>query len=340
MRTKRLTIIAPLLFLSLFFACGGDNSTASQQEGLGATGDPSIDGLTAKISETPNNAALYAQRAELFYEKNGFDEAINDLQKAITLDSLNADYYHLLGDVYLDYFNSRMALRTMERAATLFPDRIPTLLKLSEFQLILKQYQASMQTIDRILRIDPQNAEAFFMFGTNFKEVGDTARAINSFQKAVELDPELIDGWINLGYLQAVTGSPLAERYFDNALRLDPGNILAIHAKADFLRDFKDDLNGAIALYRQINEIDPQYKESYFNAGLLYMELDSVGQAYDQFDLTIKVSPTHIRAYFFRGYAAELLGNIEQARADYRQALKMAPEYELAEKGLARVGDE
>ena len=87
----------------------------------------------------------------------------------------------------------------MERAVALYPQRIATLLKLSEVQLILKQHNTALETIDRILRIDPQNPEAYFMFGMIFKEMGDTARAVNSFQEAVELDADLIDAWINLG---------------------------------------------------------------------------------------------------------------------------------------------
>lgn len=330
--------LIPALFFIAIFACNrNDSSDQNTKLTVAPTGNPAIDNLSAQILKDSMNAELYAQRGALYYENDGYDFAIRDLQRALLLDSVKAEYHHLLADVYLDYFQSRLALKTMERAALLHPERIPTLLKLCEVQYILKQYENSMKTIDRILKIDPQTADAFFMFGMNFKEMGDTVRAINSFQSAVELDPDLTDAWINLGQLHAAIKSKMAVRFFDNAIRVDPKNPVALHAKAEYLTA-KNDLAGAIALYKEINTADPQYEDGYFNAGLLYMELDSFNQAYQQFDLTLKVSPTYIKAYAFRALAAESLGKPEQAKSDYEQALRMAPDYELAKEGLARVG--
>ncbi len=334
----KVTSLIATLFLICCFACGpSENSTGETIGGaMPATGNPAIDGLSSDIAVSPDDADLYARRGALLYENGAFDPAIEDLRRAIQLDSTQVSYRHLLADIYLDYYRSREALETLESAARDFPERIPTLLKLSEFQLILKQHEASMRTLDRILQIDPQEPEAFFMFGMNFKETGDTARAINSFQEAVELDAGLIDGWINLGQLQAAVGNSIAERYFNTALEIDPRYIPAIHAKADYLRD-QERLTEAIELYKSISLIDTQYEEAYFNSGLLLMELDSFEQAYRQFDLALQVAPAHVRAYYFRGLASELSGRTDRARADYEQALRFAPDYEEAREGLRRL---
>ncbi|MEM9990851.1 MAG: tetratricopeptide repeat protein [Bacteroidota bacterium] len=300
-------------------------------------GNPAIDGLSQKIVQRPDDASLYAQRAALFYDNEGYDNAIADLQKALYIDSTNVDYHHLLADVYMDYFRSRLALRTMERAAKLHPKHISTLLKLSELQMILTKHEASLITLDQILKIDPQSAEAYFMIGMNFKDMGDDKRAINAFQEAVDNDSDLLDAWINLGELFAKMNAPIAIRYFDNALRVDSTSIAALHAKAYYLTNSKDDLEGAIALYKTINRINPQYEEAYYNAGLLQLELDNVSAAYTQFDLALKMSPTYIRAYFYRGIASELLGNLDAAKNDFEQALRMAPDYEAAKEALRRL---
>ncbi len=335
MKNKGIQLLAGILLTVFIAACGEKKNDTSGADTF-KTGDPAIDELTQKISVNPNDPSLYAARAGLFYEKGGYDEAIADLDKALSMDSTNVDYLHALADVYLDYYQSRKAMQTMEKAANLYPQRIPTLLKLSEFQLILKKYEDSMRTIDRILRLDPQNADAYQLFGMNFKETGDTIRAINSFQKSVELDPDLIDSWINLGQLHAAIGSKMAPRFFDNAILIDPKNVQALHAKADYLQD-RNDLTGAIALYKKIATLDPQYEEAYFNAGLLYLDLDSIPQAYQQFDLTLKINPTFVPGYFYRGIAAEFQGNIAQAKADYQQALKLAPDYQQAQQALSQL---
>lgn len=316
--------------------CRQQESKEKAQEGAAMVISPEIARLSAELAANPRRSDLYYARAQAFYDRESYDEAIADLQQAWQLDSTHAEYLHLLADAYLDYFKSREALRTMERAAERFPERIPTLLKLSEFQLILQQHEASLKTIDRVFRLDPQNAEGYFMFGMNFKEMGDTARAINSFQTAVENDPKLIDGWINLGQLQAALGNPIAARYFDSALRISPGNIQVMHAKAFYLQS-QDKLAESLVLFREISSLDPQYTDAYFNAGLLYLDLDSIPQAYKQFQVALETNPVFIEGYYYRGVAAEIMGNKEQARRDYEQALRLAPDYQDAQEGIARL---
>lgn len=337
MNINKITIFSVSLFFLVLSSCkDADPKEEATTFTQVTTGNPAIDGLSAKIVETPNDPGLYAERAKLYYESEGYDEAITDLQKALSLDSTNVTYQHLLADVYLDYYKSNLALKTMQQAAEMHPERIPTLLKLCEFQLILRQYAESMKTIARVLELDSESGDAYFMFGMNYKELGDTNRAINSFQTAVELNPDLIDGWINLGKLHTSINSPIAGRFFETALRIDPNNVLALHAQADYYTE-QNRLMDAIEVYKKINIIDQQYEQGYFNSALIYMDLDSIAKAQQLFDLTIKVDPLHVRAYYYRGISSEMLGETQKAKADYQQVLKLSPDYNQAKEALARL---
>ncbi|MBK7476800.1 MAG: tetratricopeptide repeat protein [Haliscomenobacter sp.] len=331
LRTSVLLLCGGLALAALFTACSSKENPEGAQ--VVASGDPVLDQLALEISRNPKQPDLYFQRAERYYENGGFDEAIRDLQSALRLDSVKAEYLHLLADVYLDYFRSREALKTMEKVVALYPERIPSLLKLSEFQLILKQYEASRNTISRVLKLDPLNADGFFMIGMNLKETGDTLGALDAFQSAVENDPELIDAWINLGQLYAARKDPVAIRYFDSALRVAPGYVPALHAKAFYLQE-RNKLPEALKLFQEMAKADPQNADAHYNSGLLYLDMDSIPQAYQAFNLAIQTDPVHIRAYFYRGIAAEMQGKKEQARADYEQALRLAPDYEDARAAL------
>lgn len=331
-----LTIIHSCLFC---FSCQNTVETSESTtvtSNLPTTGNPAIDGLSVAISENPNDPSLFAKRADMFYQNEGYDEAISDLQKALSMDSTNVDYLHLLADVYLDYYQSYPAINTMIKAATLYPTRIPTLLKLSEFQLILKQYDQSINTINEILKLEQLNAEAYFMLGLNFKEQGNIDRAMGSFQTAVENNPDLVDAWINLGQLHAEKGSNLAKYYFENAVKVAPNNITALHAKAEFLH-FSDDRQGAIETYQQINNIDPDYSESLFNTGIIYLEMDSLDQAKKHFNMAVVTSPTYIIAYYYRGLISEMEGDIKAAKKDFQTALNFNPEFVRAQEALDRL---
>ncbi len=318
----------------LISACGGKTSPHAVDKS--STGNAALDDINNKISADPGNASLYADRAAIFLEYNNYDNALSDLEKAITLDSMQPAFYSLLTDVYIGYFKSWQGLRVMNKAAELFPEHIPTLLKLGRTQLLLRLNAESMKTIDKILTMDPANADAYLLLGMNFKETGDTARAINSFQKAVNFNADLIDAWINLGQLHETRGHAVAVKYYNSAVEIAPKNVLALHAKADFLSR-TNDLSGALAIYRDIAAIDSTYEEAYYNSGLLYLDLDSVPQAYRQFDQAIQASPLHVRAYYFRGYCAEIMGDKDQAKNDYSKALSFSPDYPAAQQGLKRL---
>ncbi len=330
-------LLGAALLLCIFSCGNGSNPPDADAAIPTVSNNPAIEGLTEKIKNAPNDAGLFAARGALWYDEESYDESIADLEKAIQLDSGKVEYYHALGDAYLDYSKSRKALEVMEHAGLKFPKRIPTLLKLSEFQLILQQHNPALYTLERIRMLDPQNAEMFFMFGNVFKDMGKTEQALSAWQSAVENDADLTDAWINLANAMADKGAPLAVKYFDNAIRSDTNSVDALHAKAYFLSNKKNDLNGAIALYKKINTLDPQYEEGFFNTGLLYLDLDSVEQAYKSFDLAVKVAPSYTLAYYHRGVAAELKKEFGKAKKDYEEVLRLDPDFEGAKEALARL---
>jgi len=334
----RLPILTIIVFSLFLTACqtSTEHNQSEQASNLPTTGNPAIDGLTVAITQTPNDPTLYVKRADMYYQNEGYDEAIADLQTALSIDSTNVDYLHLLADVYLDYYKSYEAMSTMLKAATLYPKRIPTLLKLSEFQLILRQYDKSINTINEVLKLEQLNPEAYFMLGMNFKDQGNNEKAIGALQTAVENNPDLVDAWISLGQLHAEKGSNLAKYYFENAVNVAPQNITALHAQAEFLH-FSNERQAAIETYKKINSIDPDYSESLFNTGIIYLEMDSLAKAKTHFNMAVETSPTYIIAYYYRGLVEEMQGNTAAAKADYQNALNFNPEFVRAQEALERL---
>ena len=333
-------MIKPILFTLLLFtlfSCNGDAPPADQPATTPGQQDPGIARLTEAINNAPENADLYAQRASMEYDRRNYDGAIADMTRALSIDSTNIEYHYNLADVYLDYYRSRLALRTLERAARLEPQNVETLLRLAETEITLKQYSEALVTLSEVTKVDPRNPDAYYLLGQAFLETGDTARAINSVQQATEIDPDFTDAFVKMGQLLFAKGLPRASQYFDAAVAIDPEDVVALHAKADYLRD-NNQLNEAIATYRAASLADRQYVAGHFNAGLLYLELDSLQPALTEFNLVIKNDPVHIRGFFFRGYTKEQLGEAEAACKDYDVALRFAPDYQLAMDGYGRLG--
>lgn len=301
--------------------------------------DPELTELTKALEQDPNNDTLLYLRASTYYKLDAFDEALADLEKAMRIDSMQPAHYHLLADVLLDYArpnDSKKAIEVLKLAAQRFPDRIPTLLKLSEFQLIVKKHGDALTTLDKILQRDPQNAEAFYMAGRVALDKGDTTSAIASLQKSVRIDPENADAWFFLGRIFGNRNNTLAVQYYDNALRVDSTYLEAQEFKAVFYKK-RGDYDKAFAIYRDLLLRDPDYANAYFDMGVIYLELDSLTKAYDNFNIATKVDPIFVKAYYYRGVASEKMGNKEAALADYKQASGMAPEFQDAQEAKTRL---
>jgi tetratricopeptide (TPR) repeat protein len=334
--------VMALLFVQLilgFAQCKSDATkpaAAAQAAALSGNVDPEVFIYSEKIKGNPNEDSLYYYRANAYYKSEGYDEAISDLQTAIRLDTTHPEYFHLLADCYLDYFKSYPAIQTMEEAKRRWPDRIPTLLKLSEFYLIVKKHGQAFETVQEIMKRDPQNSEGFFMAGMIAKDKNETALAIKNMERSVAVNPQNTDAWIILGNLLSGKNDQIALKYYQNALRIDSTSLEALDGIATFYHK-AGRIAEAEAAYKDIVVKDPSRPETYFDLGLLYSEQNKYDAAKQHFDLAIDHDPIYFAAYYFRGLVHEEQDNLEAARSDFDQASRMATDYKEAIDALARV---
>ena len=318
-----------LLFLILIISSCKEEKPKQQQSKFATTGDEIIDVLTLELEKDPLNANLRYKRAERLFAREMYDECIEDLRVAITTDSLKPEYYHLLSDAFMDNQISARSLQTMKIAANLFPKRIPTLLKLAETQVILQQYDEAISTVNNIIRIDPNNAEAFFMLGVTLRDKGEIKRAITAFQTATEMDSKLTDAWISLGNIYEANKNPKAMEYYRTAVSIDPKNAFAQHAMAFYLQN-TGNVKEAISIYQNIHNLNPEYTSAYLNCGILYMEIDSLQKAYEEFNIMIGIDPKDSEGYLYRGKVNFEFKRFDAALADFQSCLNLNPKNEEA----------
>ena len=334
---KRSFIQTAIIICSIawFTACNQDKGQMAKSSSL----EPALDQLNQAIAKDSTDHSLYFARGEWYYNNEEFELAINDLEHAIDLNAGVPEYYHLLSDTYMDNYRSKEALEVMVKAGDQFGDRIPTLLKLSETQYLLKQYEPSLFTIAKVMTIDSEHPEAYFMMGLNFRALDEVEKAINAFQTATELNPELVDAWLILGKLFENQNNDLALQYYEAAINVNPDMPETWHSKAFYLQN-NGRIPEAINVYKQINSIDRYYMDAYLNAGILYLELDSLEQALDQFNIMVNLKSQNFIGHYYRGVANEALGNIEAARTDYQNTLNLKPDYSKASIALKRLESE
>jgi len=329
----RLSAIMLVFVLLNFTSC--DNSPKQKEEKIYSE-DVEIDDLSRLIAKSPNDTGLLMQRAKAYTSKEAYNSAISDLKHLIQIDSLDANAYNLLSDCYMDSYQSRLSLETMEEAAQRFPSNIHTQLKLSETQYILNKNDLSIMTINKILANDPQNAEAYFMLGLNFRAMGDLTRAKNAFQTATEFDSDLVDAWIILGDIYGSEGNPKAKEYYESAMRISNNATNVLHSYAFYLQN-NGEVDKALDLYKKINLIDREYGDAYLNAGVLYIEKDSLDKAFEQFNLLCQIDPANYYGYMYRGIVLKLEGRVEEGNKDIESCLNLTNQNEEVKDQIIKI---
>ena len=325
-----------ICFLGLF-SCGTEPQDSKQaqapvQENLSQT-ELEIRSLDAQIEKEPQNAKLYELRGDSFNKLEGYDEAISNYNTAMELDQKNPIYPQKLAAVYMNYGRSRKAYNIMTAASFKFPQDTSLLLKLAEYEVVLKKNNDAFKTLQKVLKIDRHRPEAYFLMGVNFQDTGEMDKAINSFQTAVDKNSDYLEALMMLGYIYDDKNDPIAARFFDNAIASDPKYLGAYLAKGNHLGNQGKFLE-AIEVFKQINELDGQNPDAFYNIGLAYMQLDSYKEAADNFKICTQIEPTYVKGHFYLGQAYEKLGDKESAKQYYQQAINLDPEMERAQAAL------
>ena len=311
-----------------------DKVVAKNDSTLLKINSPELKAINELLLKETNNDSLYNQRARIYIGLKQFDEAMGDAMRALRLDSTKAKYYLTMADVYFATNKTRLSKETLEATVKRFPNNTEALLKLAELFYLVRQYENSITYINRALKIDENIANAYFLKGSVFKEMGDTSKAISSMQTAIEQDNKFFDAYLDIGILYASRKNPLAFEYFNNALLINPISENVRFAKAKLLQDMNK-IDESIELYKTILIRNKNNTDALYNLGAISLgKKKNPNEAIDYFSKAIAIDPKFTEAYLGRGASFEALKDLENAKADYNMCLQITPNYEPAISAL------
>jgi tetratricopeptide (TPR) repeat protein len=331
-----------ILFFSLLLTSCGEPKTndlplipsPQSDSEVAKLNTPELKAVNEELKKNPNDPELYIKRSRIYIGLKEFNAALGDANRVMALDSSKAEHYLALADVYFASNKTRQAKDILERTAKKFPDNTDALLKLGELYYFVKQYDNAMTFINSALKADENLAKGYYLKGSVFKELGDTAKAISSMNTAVEQDNKYYQAYIDLGLLYAARRNPLAFEYYDNALRLKVNDQDAMYNKAKLLQDLNK-TEESLMLYEDLLKVNPNHSEALYNIGAIYLDRKKqTNKALDYFSKAIVTDPQYTEAYFARGVCFEMLKDYNNAKADYQMSLQITPNYEPSIEAL------
>ncbi len=335
---KKITIIFSLLFsIFLWISCGNKKTDTSSILNSKDSIHIKINKLNELIAQNPKNADLFNDMSNLYIQKQDFDSAFINIRKALLLDSSKSSFYCTLSDIYFANGKIDKSSEALSKALVLDPNNNDAYLKQAEIYFIVENYDKCFEFLHKAVNIQKVNPKAYFIQGMSFKQMGDTAKAISAMQTAVEQDPGYFDAYIQLGLMNAAMHNKLAIEYYNDALNIDPQSIEALYNLGMFYQE-NNMIDNALVSYNSILKIDPQNKHATYNIGYIYLVyLEKFNEAIKYFSEAVKIDPKYADAYYNRGLCYEMLGDYNNAKIDYNNAMRIIPNYEKAILGLNRL---
>lgn len=293
--------------------------------------------LNESVAKYPAKVKPYLDRARYYNKKEMFNEALQDVNKALTLDEKDPEVFIVLSDVYLYSGKTQRSLEALKKAKLLSPSDAGIEVKTARLYLTMSDYKQTFNYLRNALKLDPDNAEAFFISGLANEEMGDTIKAIDNYQMAVARDQKHFDALKQLGILFSIRHDKLAVDYLRNASQVRPGSPEPLYILGMFYQD-NGEPDKALGVYNEIIQIDTAYKLAYYNTGYIHLVYkQEYLKAIEAFTKALELDEKYADALYNRGYANELLGNITSARKDYEMVLRMYVNDDKAIQGLNRL---
>ncbi|WP_449419612.1 tetratricopeptide repeat protein [Phormidium nigroviride] len=183
---------------------------------------------------------------------------------------------------------------------------------------------------DKAIEIKPDLHQVWSLRGIVLDDLGRNEEAIASLDKAIEFKPDLHDAWYLRGLVLFKLGRiEEAIASYNKAIEIKPDYHDAWYFRGMALDDLGQ-FEEAIASYNKAIEIQPDYHEAWYLRGVARGNLGQFEEAIASYNKAIEFKPDLHDAWYNRGGALFNLRQFEEAIASYNKAIEIKPDYHKA----------
>ena len=302
------------------------------------------DTAAARLLSDPNFSELDAQQALLGLRAGKRDDQIISLLENLQMrQPLSPALLGALGLAYEGTGRLREARDTLERASTPESLTVGTLLQLARVARKQQDYQGSLGYLAHARDLAPDNAGIHYYFGLVCLDLSLIAEARNSFEKAVQIEPENPDYNYAMGATSTFRHDPgEAVPYFEKYLKLRPKEARGKLALGTALFRAKD-YDAAVPRLKEAAMIPETATTAHYYLGAIALQERRLEESRNELELALRNKPDYADALAELGEYYIMQKNYAQAEKCIRRALEIEPDHYSANFYLltlyTRTGD-
>jgi tetratricopeptide (TPR) repeat protein len=296
--------------------------------------------LTHAVSVDATSLAAAYQLGLALQRVGRFEEAIPLLQRVSEAHPRDAEALTNLGMALCQVQRAKDAVPLLQRAVALAPENATSHQDLAAAFIQLNQFEDAVDQLRAALKLSPDAPQLHYNLGLALKMEDDAKGAIPELEVAEKLDPAAPEPPYILGVLYMQVGRyPEAARELSASLKMKPANgdgwatLGSVYNKLDQLPE------AAAALREAIKQM-PRQADPHLTLAAVLVKQNLPVAATEERKKAAELMRTNMnrqRAEVATNSATSQLkdGNVQDAIAQFRDALGFDPDYAAAHAGLA-----
>ena len=152
------------------------------------------------IELTPNDSDFWHWRGVVNWKLKQWDNALQDLSQAISLNQHNPLHLDVRGLIYTDMKRFDEAVTDISKAIELEPDNWRYWHDRGHAYIFLGRWDKVLSDYNESIRLNPDNGSSYLRRGNAYYHLGQLESAIADFSKAIELEPGNWRNWQERGF--------------------------------------------------------------------------------------------------------------------------------------------
>lgn len=231
-----------------------------------------------------------------------------------------------LVDTYRGQGRSQQAMSVLQSEIAKHPERREFRLSLAALAAQSGDHATAMRELSALIQQNPKEAGLHIRLGETQRLAGDYRSALESFRKARELAPK--DPGANLYYalmLEATGQSALSKPVYEEVLKLQPDNAVALNNLAYLLAESGQDLDHALTLAQRAKQRMPNDPNVSDTLGWIYIKKNLSEQAIQIYRDLVQKNPNHVTWRYHLAMALYQKGDKLAARRELETCLRNKP---------------
>ncbi len=278
------------------------------------------------------SAEMYYRQANSFLDESDPESAATWLNRALDADSTHDKARFNLALVYCRLGNFSRAEIHLRKLLENYPEDLEALTLYGSVQSRSGNYQRAIAAFDAALRLQPGEA-LFTARAWAYAALGEAKLASHDFDEALRLNPASFAACMGKGVTLGQLGLyRQALGWLDKALEIKPEDITAISNRAIILFHSGEKEAAAAAFETAL--------AAAANAPLLLarsqmlLESGDPNAALRDADQALSLDPKNPEGYLLRGKALVASGQLEEAIAEFYEALRLSPDWQEPKNSL------